>query len=391
MTGMTSDRRKQFRHALLEWYRAHHRALPWRVAPAAAGEPARFPDPYHVLVSEAMLQQTRVATVVDYFERFIREFETVEALAAADEQRVLRLWQGLGYYRRARHLHAAAREIVAEHGGRVPDRVEVLRKLPGVGPYTAGAVASIAYGRRAAAVDGNVARVLARLFTIDGPVNEPPVRRRLWELAEGLLPGGADAGNGGTPGDFNQAVMELGARICTPRAPRCSVCPVGGWCEASARGDAERWPVNGVKAAPRPVTHRIVSVRRGERRLFVCRPDDGLWAGLWEQPTLEGDVGRADDPSQRPSSGGRASARGLRPWVRRRLGLEIGRCAYRGTFEHMTTHRRVRFEVWEAAVEAGRLRKGAGEWRRIDRVDDLPLSNPQRRALRMLARVVQAN
>ncbi|MEZ6191711.1 MAG: A/G-specific adenine glycosylase [Phycisphaerales bacterium] len=203
------------RQRLLKWYDAHRRHLPWRA------DKSETPNPYHVLVSEAMLQQTQVATVIPYFNRFIEALPTVDDLAAADEQAVLRLWQGLGYYRRARNLHAAAKAIQQEHGGKVPDTIEALLKLPGVGRYTAGAIASIAYGRPAPILDGNVARVLARLFLIEQPVDAPKTRNTLWQLAEQLVPDKR-------AGDFNQAVMELGALVCTKVNPSCEACPLSG-------------------------------------------------------------------------------------------------------------------------------------------------------------------
>ena len=196
-------RAARVRRRLLAWYDKNQRPMPWR---ALKG---RTPNPYHVLVSEAMLQQTQVVTVVPYFQRFVGAMPTVCDLASAKEQEVLRLWQGLGYYRRARNLHAAARVIVRDHGGQVPDTVEALLNLPGIGRYTAGAIASIAYGRAAPILDGNVARVFARLFLIEQPVDAPETRKTLWRLAEELVPPKR-------PGDFNQAVMELGALVHHP-------------------------------------------------------------------------------------------------------------------------------------------------------------------------------
>jgi A/G-specific adenine glycosylase len=407
--------------ALLFWYGRAHRSLPWRA------RPGRLPDPYHVLVSEAMLQQTRVATVVGYFERFLDAFPTVEALAAAEEQDVLRLWQGLGYYRRARHLHRAAQRIVEQHGGRVPDRLEDLLALPGVGRYTAGAIASIAHGQPEPVVDGNVARVVGRWRGLEQPTDEPKTREALWAAAKALHEASdpavaldaqqneetepsdpppaedepATTAQAFTPGDLNQAVMELGARICTAKAPSCLLCPVQPWCVAARTGEPEAYPPPRRRPSQRPVTHRIIAVRRGNRRLFVRRPDEGLWAGLWQLPTLEGEPGPATaSGTPSPDNGRRSGSQtsmspgdtdettageGLAEWVREHFRLRIGRPTLTGMFEHQTTHRRIRFEVWEAAVEAGRLRPGSGVWRRPDRVDDLPLANPQHRALRLIA------
>jgi A/G-specific adenine glycosylase len=334
--------------------------LPWRA------ELGQQPDPYHVLVSEAMLQQTQVATVINYFNRFVRAFPTVEALAAADEQHVLRHWQGLGYYRRARHLHAAARQIANESGGCVPDCVDRLRRLPGVGRYTAGAIASIAYGKPEPAVDGNVKRVLARLAALRGPVDRPDIESAIWQLAGRLA-------RGRRPGDVNQALMELGATICTPRVPQCSRCPLERWCRASAEGRADELPINGKRVWATKVRHDVVAVRRRGRHLFERRGDGGLWAGMWQMPTREGS-GASRGPSCDALAG----------WLAERLGLTVGRCRSIAQFTHMTTHRRIAFHTWVADVQAGRLRRGAGVWRSLEDLGDLPISNAQRRAINLV-------
>ena len=219
--SLTPRRRSELRTALLAWYRAHRRDLPWR----------RTRDPYAIWISEAMLQQTRVETVIPYWERFLARFPDVEALATADADDVIACWAGLGYYSRARNLHRAAQIVVERHAGRLPADVELLRELPGVGRYTAGAVASIAFDRPAPIVDGNVARVLARLFGIAADVRSRAVQERLWREAEELA-------RGEDPGALNQALMELGAMVCTPRAPRCADCPWSRRCAAFAHGSA---------------------------------------------------------------------------------------------------------------------------------------------------------
>src|SRR4051794_17880307 len=211
-----------FARRLLRWYDRCRRDLPWR--PQRTASSARV-SPYHVLVSEAMLQQTQVATVVPYFKRFIARFPTLASLASADEQEVLRLWQGLGYYSRARNLRAAARRVVEEFGGRLPQDVEQLRSFPGIGRYTAGAVASIAFGRRAPILDGNVIRVLCRLDQVTADPQDKQTQALLWRRAEEIMPKSR-------PGDFNSAMMELGALVCTPRSPQCLLCPVREHCEA---------------------------------------------------------------------------------------------------------------------------------------------------------------
>jgi A/G-specific adenine glycosylase len=212
---------------LASWYRRTCRDLPWR----------RTRDPYAIWVSETMLQQTRVETVLPYYERFLRELPDVASLAEAPEERVLALWSGLGYYRRARMLHAAAKKVAGEHAGRMPDDPAALRRLDGVGAYTAGAVASIAFGRRAALVDGNVARVLARLFAVEEDVKSAAGAARVWAIAERLVGAVQEP-----PGEWNQALMELGATVCVPRAPLCAVCPVAPWCAARSLGIAAELP-----------------------------------------------------------------------------------------------------------------------------------------------------
>lgn len=266
---------------LLGWYDKSRRDLPWRVTPGSTGERL---DPYAVLVSEAMLQQTQVATVVPYFKRWMEQFPTVEVLAGADEGAVLRAWQGLGYYSRARNLQKTAKMIVAEFGGKVPGTVEGLRTLPGVGPYTAGAIASIAFDQAAAIVDGNVERVISRL---DGRREDPRSvagKAALWGRALELVQG--DGGR--RPGDFNSAMMELGATICSPRRPNCLICPVGEACRARELGIQEEIPP-AKKAKVTPQFQREVWCYRREdgRWQIEQRPAPGRWAGMWQFPTRE--------------------------------------------------------------------------------------------------------
>ncbi|MEM6459303.1 MAG: A/G-specific adenine glycosylase [Planctomycetota bacterium] len=354
----TKSRRGRDLPARVErWFRRHRRELPFR---PTDDRPA---NPYHVLVSELMAQQTQIATVVPYFERFVAAFPTVEALAAADEQAVLKLWQGLGYYRRARSLHAAAKAVVAVHGGQVPATAEALSQLPGVGRYTAGAVASVAYDRPEAVVDGNVARVLSRLDRIEEPVDRPAGQRQLWARAEELVEAAA------SPRDFNQGLMELGALVCTPRSPKCLVCPVRESCQAHAAGVAERLPGKTPKKKPVAVTHTVLAVCHGDELLFERRPGDGLWANLWQLPTAE-----SDDATPVPPAAV-ADRRGLR------LTGEPRRV---GDFTHATTHRTIRFELFTADIKPGTRPPKGGCWRLADDLADLPLAKPQTRALAML-------
>ena len=351
-----SERRvRGIRRGLLAFYDRDGRRLPWRAAP---GERA---SPYPVLVSETMLQQTRAATVIPYYGAFLARFPRLEDLAGADEADVLHQWQGLGYYRRAKHLHAAARAVVDEHGGAFPRTAADLRALPGVGPYTAGAIASISFGERVPAVDGNAARVLARLFPVEEPVDDAAVRKRIWRLAEALVPPTR-------PGDFNQAVMELGATVCTARRPRCPMCPVRSHCAAVAAGRADELPKRRRAKPPKRVTHQIVALEGRAGLLFTRRPETGLWASLWQLPTWED---RTTPPTAEE--------------IGRALGLRVEEPSPAGRFDHQTTHRSIRFEVSRARVRGGRLRDETGYWRRPDAADDLALANPQRRALALLA------
>lgn len=227
-----------------------------------------------------MLQQTRVEVVRDYYERWRRAFPTIESLAKAPYQRALKLWEGLGYYSRARNLHCAAKILVRDHHGKIPQSVEGLLRLPGIGRYTAGAIASIAFGQPVPLVDGNVARVLARVFDIRADVTKPAIHKMLWSLAAEILPGG-------NPGAFNQALMELGALVCTPVHPRCPDCPLRRVCIARAKGQQDELPNRGEKRAHKRVTHDAALVRRGDRVLLRRRPARGLLAGMWELPPLE--------------------------------------------------------------------------------------------------------
>jgi len=314
------------RAALISWYRRERRDLPWRSTR----------DPYAIWLSETMLQQTRVETVIPYYRRFLDRFPDVAALASADLEEVYAEWAGLGYYSRARHLHAAARQVLERFAGRLPGDSAELQSLPGVGRYTAGAVASIAFDRPEPVVDGNVERVLARALGIREDVRRPDTRRRLWEEAAALAAGSA-------PGDLNQALMELGATVCTPRAPRCEACPLAPGCDAVAAGDAESLPRKPRKAPPRAARAVAGLVLRRGRLLAVQRPPGGLLGGLWELPGGEPDRGEGLE---------RALARTLRE----RVGLEVGQLEPAGSLEHVFTHRRLRLHLYRCGTVRGRVR-----------------------------------
>ena len=265
---------KKFQNNLLAWFRAHQRDLPWRSSR----------DPYRIWVAEIMLQQTRIAAVMPYYDRFLEHFPTVESLAAAPQQEVLKLWSGLGYYSRARNLHSAAKQIVAEHTGKFPRGLEAALELPGIGVYTAAAVLSIAYDVPLAVLDGNVARVLARLHAIRGALRIPRTWRVLTEKADQLLAHQAAS-------DWNQALMELGEVICTPKSPRCLVCPVMQSCRAYAEGITNEIPEPRRKRAPVAMTiAAVILLDAKDRTLLVRDPgahDDVLFSRMWQFPALQ--------------------------------------------------------------------------------------------------------
>jgi A/G-specific adenine glycosylase len=362
---------------LLEWYDLARRDLPWR----------RSRDPYAILVSEYMLQQTQVATVIPYYERFLRAFPTIEALAAAPEQAVLREWAGLGYYSRARHLHAAAAKIVADCGGRVPDRFAELLFLPGVGRYVAGAVASIAFGVAVAAVDANVVRVVGRLTALTESPDRPRTRQWIEDVATELIPRER-------PGDFNQALMELGALVCTPGDPVCAICPLAPYCRACASGHpADYPPPPARKAEVVAVEEACAVVRRGARFLLV-RFGAGAqrYRGLWAFPCTE------------PPPGGDA-AEALTAWLREGLGVAARVESEWAELRHQVTRHRIRRRIFLCEAVAGKAARHARgsqtlvrrpprgpslahveevAWVTLDEAEALALGAPCRRILDLL-------
>lgn len=336
---------------LLRWFRQSARDLPWRASR----------DPYAIWVSEVMLQQTQVATVIPYFERFLVAFPTLVALAAAPEQAVLKLWEGLGYYRRARDLHRAARVLVAEHGGQLPNDPDAFRSLPGVGRYTVGAVLSQAFDRRLPIVDANVQRVLCRFFACAEDPKSKAVRDWAWSTAESLLPR-QDVGA------FNQALMELGQSVCTPRSPACLLCPVAAGCLARARGAQDVLPVKSVKAPPALVHEAAVVVQRGLDVLLVQRPSSARrWANMWEFPHAERAEGETDGETAR-----RILLKVL--GVKARLGRELT------VVRHGVTRFDIRMKCLIARYVSGDLSNAfyqQGLWLRPEALAEYPLSRPQ--------------
>jgi A/G-specific adenine glycosylase len=344
---------------LLRWFDRSKRDLPWR----------HDRDPYRVWVSEVMLQQTTVAAVVPYFARFLEAFPTLADLAAADEQHVLRLWEGLGYYRRARHLHSAAKRLVAEHGGTIPDDPTVWAQLPGVGRYILGAVLSQAFDRRLPIVEANSRRVLMRLFGKRGDTKDGEVSRWLWEAAESLLPKKR-------AGDFNQALMELGALVCTPANPRCGECPLAQDCMARRDGTQHEIPGRSVPPAVTEVRESAVVVRRGGRVLLCRRPATAArWANMWEVP--HGELRDGETPED---GAGRLLAE--------LTGLEADVGAEVITVRHTVTRYRITMVCLEAEHRAGEFRPAyyeEGRWLTPGELADYPVSAPQRRLARELA------
>lgn len=342
---------------LLAWYRAGHRALPWRGTH----------DPYRIWVSEIMLQQTQVDTVIPYYRRWLKRFPTVRALAAAPVRDVLALWEGLGYYSRARNLHRAAHVVVHQYEGRLPRTVESLLDLPGIGPYTAAAIASLAFGVDAAVLDGNVKRVLARVFDFQEDVKSPRGEKQLWGQAQSLVPLGE-------AGDYNQAIMDLGATICTPRAPQCTICPIRKHCMAQKLGVQLERPVPRAKA---PLPHRTLAVgviRKHGRVLIVQRPHDELLGGLWAFPN--GEVIK-----------GRSMASSLKRAVKRdwRLEIEIQTADAIQTLRHTFSHFHLAAHVFECAWRSGALaRRAAAKWVRPSALSEYPMGKVDRQIARGL-------
>jgi len=337
----------KLRGLLLDWYRAGHRDLPWR----------KTRDPYAIWVSEVMLQQTRVETVIPYYERFLAALPTVGALAEAPLDEVLRLWSGLGYYRRARLLHRGAQHVVSEHRGRVPDDVDALLAVPGVGRYTAGAIASIAFARPAPLVDGNVARVLSRVLLLDEDPRSAGAQHKLWEWARELSAGE-------DPGSLNQALMELGATVCVPRAPSCAACPVRALCGARAAGRQDELPRATARKAPARVSRVAIVARVGDAVMLAKRRAGALFGGLWEPPLLD-----------------------TAPELASRLRLDPARLEARGSLVHVLSHRRIAIDVFSTQLAKDPRWAPFGDYEKVDRVRGTSL---EALALSALARRVLA-
>lgn len=349
----------QLRAGLLNWYYRCRRDLPWR------GET----DPYRIWVSEVMLQQTQVATVIPYYQRFLEKFPDVETLAAAPLEQVLKAWEGLGYYARARNLHKAAGEIVEKWGGHFPQTYARLRTLPGFGDYTAGAVASIAFGEAVPAVDGNARRVLARLFALEQHVTRGPGARQLKEIATALVDPQA-------PGDWTQAVMELGATICAPASPKCLLCPVNELCQGRLRGIEQDLPVKPAKKALPHYNVTAAVIRQNGKILIAQRPLDKMLGGLWEFP------GGKQEP-------GETLAECLRREIKEELDLEIAIGEQVVTIKHSYTHFKITlyaFYCWVVRGQPQALHVADWRWVSLAEIERFPFARTDLQIIRALRR-----
>jgi A/G-specific adenine glycosylase len=317
-----------FERDLLGWFGRRKRDLPWRDCG----------DPYAIWVSEIMLQQTQVATVIPYFHAFLRRFPTIATLAQSSQADVLKMWQGLGYYSRARHLHAAARLVMTRHCGQLPPEHDALRRLPGLGDYAAGAIASIAFGLPFAAVDGNVLRVFSRLTLLEEDIAQARTKRVVREAITTRLnePGGPAAQ---APGDFNQALMELGATVCTPTAPDCARCPAQRHCRGWAADRVAELPIKTKKSPPVPVHWAVVRLSHKNELLIVQQEATGIWGGLWTFPMVALEAGLSD-----------AAMRERVQTAMAELGLTIRLAGPLGLTRHTLTHRLMHLHRFEAAV-----------------------------------------
>ncbi len=338
--------------ALLAWYDRCARVLPWR----------GFHDAYRTWVSEAMLQQTRVETVLSYYPRFLERFPTLASLAEAPEADVLKAWEGLGYYSRARNLWKGAKQVMDQYGGVLPRDPQELRKICGIGPYSAGAIASIAFDVPVPAVDGNVIRVISRLYGIRTDALETETRRRIESLAAALVP--ADR-----PGDHNQAVMDLGATVCVPGTPDCGRCPLSDFCDACRAGDAADLPVLPKAKPQKNIPYAVLLIRSGDRVLMRLRTEK-LLQGLWCFPMIEGDF----------------TPEALEAQIRKKLRLSVAPLSDAGSARHVFTHQVWRMRLYETDAEASASAPEGYEFIPLGRLKDLPLPVAMNAALAVLTR-----
>ncbi len=352
--------RRALQRKLLAWFRRVARDLPWR----------RTSDLYAIWVSEIMLQQTQVATVIPYWERFLARFPTAQTLAAAEEQDVLRLWEGLGYYRRARQLHAAARRIVAEHGGQFPTAPAAALALPGIGRYTAGAILSIGRDQRLPILEANTIRVFSRLTAFDGEPASAAGQRHLWSVAESILPATGC-------GAFNQALMELGSEICKPQAPACGRCPVASLCQARQRDLVERIPRVSRRTRYEDVTEVAIVIRDSGRVLLRHCQHGERWAGLWDFPRFA-------------ASGAGTHQEQIAAQARELVGLRVVAGEWLATLKHGVTRFRITLHCYEAARRSpARAIVETARWIALTDLPDYPLSTTGRKIGQLVSRLSQ--
>ncbi|MEW4527817.1 A/G-specific adenine glycosylase [Maioricimonas sp. JC845] len=365
------NRMTRLRRNLSRWYAAHGRELPWRATH----------DPYRIWISEIMLQQTTVAAVIPYFERFLEQFPTVEVLAAADENEVLRMWEGLGYYSRARNIHRTARQLVAERKGTFPHDAVELQRLPGIGRYTAGAIASFAFDERAPIVEANTLRLYSRLLGYDGDPRSSEGQKLLWRFAEAVLPKA-------NPGRFNQALMELGSTVCTPAAPDCPSCPLRTVCRAFAENRQEEIPRPKPRPKITPVVEASIAVRRGDTYLLRQRRAEERWAGLWDFPRFElgedqpGHLDRSDEALVP------VLHQNLQGPLKELTGIAAEVTAVVTELRHSVTRYRIRLICLEAEYRSGDPTNGdeTQQWCRPEDFEELAFSVTGRKLARLLVR-----
>ena len=342
---LTKSQIKKYQKYLMEWYQKNKRDLPWR----------RTNDPYLIWVSEVMAQQTQIQTVIPYYERFVKRFPNVKQLAEADLREVLKLWEGLGYYGRARNMHRAAKQLLAAQQNRLPDQLVALQKLAGIGEYTAAAIASVAFELPHAVVDGNVYRVLARLFEISLPINQSSSSKTFELLAQELL-------SQSNPGDYNQAIMELGALVCTPKKPNCQHCPVSDSCRSYQVGSVDQYPVK-IKPKSRPEYQIAIAVIvKKDRVLITKRKNEGLLGGLWEFPGGKIEIGETAQE---------ACVREAKEEVN--LNVEVYEPIK--TLSHGYTHFKVNLSVFLCRYISGRVKLNSPvdhQWVKISQIDRYP-------------------
>jgi len=352
----TPEQLRAIPQLLLEWYKVNARPMPWH----------DNPDPYHLLIAATMLQQTQVETVLPYLERFLQRFPTVADLARASEEEVLRYWSGLGYYNRARSLRRAAQQLCRRHNGTVPCRVDALLQLPGIGEYTAGAVVSIACGKPEPALDANGYRILARLLAFDQDITRIPSRRQLTEACRQILPEHA-------PGEFNQALMDLGALVCTAREPRCLICPLAGLCRAFQEGRQASIPIKPTRRHPVKVQDVCVVIEQGVRWLMVKHTDGRLWRGLWGFPRVRVQDGEALEQAARRAA--------------ETIGLQLNHCEPVLVIRHGVMHYSITLHVMRCTLrEKAVVDDEVARWVLPKEARSLPVPSPVRRIIEKLFR-----